>query len=833
MEQMWIEKLFLTILNMSLTGGLIILAVLVTRLLLRRAPRLFSYVLWAVVLFRLLCPISFSSAFSLLGVLPVPAAEQGRIEYISQSAVNLTEPFPGQLTVIEPGMAEGQPVQIPAANAAAAVKGWDIVIRICSFIWLSGMSAMIAYSIVTLVQLRRKLRFAVREKENIYLTERVSTPFVIGLFRPRIYLPAMLNEQEKGYILLHEQVHIKRGDHIIKIISFLVLCLHWFNPLVWAAFFLSGKDMEMSCDEAVIRKIGNGVKKEYSASLLSLATGRRIVGGIPLAFGEGDTGSRIKNVLHYKRPAVVVVCGAVAVCLAAAVMLMANPDGPSSQDQESPQQMTDVSDEKNSFYGVIMDMEIEGVVRQIVMLPHGDVLEMPEAEEIYPYYEPGEAGFDGLHAGQLVQINFPKDREVDIMETYPGQFGAAADSIVAMSTGGFYLSKDGADRYLLGFPRGQQLTEAGVKEGDTLRIFRQGEDGTQLLVASPTVLSVDEEAEIPTVWIYLSSEEVEIFLSEWGRTLGFGLEFAVTESYGMTNGTYWVNVRSVAKSARMIDAYVAGEQNSYEGGASLAFAEDCVYKANFSMNDVDYREISFEEFADYIGEGDRYRNKTCTLTFHEGLIVEAVLESIWYDYGIYYSQAAVNSGYYENVMEELGEEGFAEYYTLVSTESADIADAPGEENIEVYTGNIGDGDSGIVFFKDAEGTLLGVEDAHVSRAGWNNVYLGEMDQTAYILRVYVEDRWDFGCYGYWVYRLGENGEIRQIAGSMFDFSLGDDSITTYDDDLFKEWISGMEPYLENSHLILSTQEGEVRTEKVSEADKYNYESLSLKDRVLE
>lgn len=153
-----------------------------------------------------------------------------------------------------------------------------------------------------LLQLTKKLKNAVHDRDNIYLSDQIDTAFVLGAFRPKIYLPSYLGDTQRDYILLHEQTHIRRLDHMVKLAGFFVLLLHWFNPLVWIAFYASGKDMEMSCDEAVVKKLGNGVKKDYSTSLLSLATGRKIVGGTPLAFGEGDTRGRIKNVLNYKKP---------------------------------------------------------------------------------------------------------------------------------------------------------------------------------------------------------------------------------------------------------------------------------------------------------------------------------------------------------------------------------------------------------------------------------------------------------------------------------------------------------------------------------------------------
>ena len=189
-----------------------------------------------------------------------------------------------------------------------------------SLIWLLGIATMAIYSAVSYFSLRRKLVGSILLRDNIYLADGIGSPFVMGFIRPKIYLPSALSEQEQSYIILHEQHHIRRGDHITKALAFIALCIHWFNPLVWVAFVLSSKDMEMSCDEAVVKKLGEGIRADYSASLLSLATGRRIIAGTPLAFGEGDTKSRIKNMLNWKeaRPAVVFV-SVVAVLLVAIV----------------------------------------------------------------------------------------------------------------------------------------------------------------------------------------------------------------------------------------------------------------------------------------------------------------------------------------------------------------------------------------------------------------------------------------------------------------------------------------------------------------------------------
>lgn len=311
-----VEKIFLQILNMSFTASFVIIFVLIARLFLKKSPKVLSYALWGVVLFRLICPFSFESIFSLLPAKTNP---------ISQDIVYA--PIPTIDTGI-PAINHTVNHFLPAATPAASVNPLQIWVFIGSAVWLMGMSVLLIYSIFSLVKLQKRLKNAVHKKDNIYLAEHLDTPFVMGIIRPKIYLPASLTEREKRYILLHEQMHIRRFDHVVKIVSFFVLCLHWFNPLVWMAFFISGKDMEMSCDEAVIKQLGSDVKKEYSSSLLTLATGRRIIGGSPLAFGEGDTKGRIKNVLNYKKPAfwVVVVSVVAVICLAVGLMTNQNDE---------------------------------------------------------------------------------------------------------------------------------------------------------------------------------------------------------------------------------------------------------------------------------------------------------------------------------------------------------------------------------------------------------------------------------------------------------------------------------------------------------------------------
>ena len=340
-----LQAAFLAVVNMSLTAGVVIGVVALARLALKRAPKIFSYALWGVVLFRLLCPVSLTASFSLMGAIDAPARVVGSpisssVTYLRPEAAQ-TQPEGGETARAGEGEAPsgGQPDGAQALPQAPEQAGADRAAGLetaLPWIWLAGALALLGYGLVSFLRLRRRLDEAIRLKGNLYLSDRIGTPFVLGLFRPRVYLPATLRRQELPYILAHEHHHICRGDHILRLLAFLALALHWFNPLVWAAFLLSGKDMEMSCDEAVVAKLGGGIRADYSASLLSLSTGRRLLSGLPLAFGEGETLGRVRNLLRWRRPRRWLTLLAAAACLAVAAACAANPMGAGGEGAQAP-----------------------------------------------------------------------------------------------------------------------------------------------------------------------------------------------------------------------------------------------------------------------------------------------------------------------------------------------------------------------------------------------------------------------------------------------------------------------------------------------------------------
>lgn len=289
-----LDRLFTYVLDLTVPAGIVILFVMLLRLMLKGQKKIWSYALWLVVLLRLLIPAGIALP---MGDLAVPAFTSRYT--LSDAEITLPE-------VLE-GMSQGTPtvsVEGTLGGEAQTIScnWWELAVLYGKYLWLAGVIAVLLWAGVRYWRLKRKLREAVLLQDNVYVLDGITTPFVLGLVRPKIYLPSGLKEQEQEHILLHEQRHIRRDDHIFRVVAFLVLCLHWFNPLVWAAFMLSGRDMEMSCDEAVTRHMSGDERADYAQCLLRCTAGKAHIAGMPLAFSEGDTGNRIRNLANWKKP---------------------------------------------------------------------------------------------------------------------------------------------------------------------------------------------------------------------------------------------------------------------------------------------------------------------------------------------------------------------------------------------------------------------------------------------------------------------------------------------------------------------------------------------------
>ncbi|MGI6066611.1 MAG: M56 family metallopeptidase [Bacillota bacterium] len=274
--------------------------------------------MWGVVAFRLIAPFSFKSIFSLMprntSTVPIPHDIIYQQSPQINSGIEVVDSFVNN--------------SLPASTFGASVNPLQIYVEVGAYIWIIGIIALLVYSLVSILILKRQLKSAQLIEKNVFEAKNLKTPFVLGLIKPKIYLPVRLNATERSYILLHEQTHIHRKDHIIKVFAFLTLSVHWFNPLVWIAFMLMSTDMELSCDERVLKQMNNeDIKKPYANSLLSLAAERHILNGSPLAFGEGNVKGRIKNVLNYKRPRFWVVLASIIVLIGVSIALLSNPTG--------------------------------------------------------------------------------------------------------------------------------------------------------------------------------------------------------------------------------------------------------------------------------------------------------------------------------------------------------------------------------------------------------------------------------------------------------------------------------------------------------------------------
>ena len=307
------------VVNMSVTAALAILLVLAVRLPLKRlAPRGYVCVLWAVVLFRLLCPVSLPSPLSALNLVGAPAGAAGTVDYIPPDIVH-TE-FPA-VTLPVPGLSDAVNQTLPQGLEQIVADPLEAPVALATLAWLTEAALLLGWGLVCLLRLRLRLVGAVKLRDNIYLADGAPVPFTLGLLRPRIYLPSSLSEEERDYIILHEQAHIRRLDPLWRALAWLALCLHWFNPLVWLAFRLSGRDMELACDERVLRTAPNDIRSDYSASLLRLAAGKpRLFPAAP-AFGYGAMRERMEHIMKFRpKPRFVLAAAAVLVVLAGAAL---------------------------------------------------------------------------------------------------------------------------------------------------------------------------------------------------------------------------------------------------------------------------------------------------------------------------------------------------------------------------------------------------------------------------------------------------------------------------------------------------------------------------------
>ena len=309
------SELFLEIVNRSIAASWIVIAVLILRFCLKKAPKWVNVLLWGIVAVRLIFPFSIESALSL-----IPSAETVSPSIMMETAPSVQSGVPALDQVINPVIDHSL---APAPGASA--NPLQIWIPVLTVIWLLGVAALFLYSAVSYRRLRRRVCEAVILRDNIYQSENVCSPFVLGIIQPKIYLPYSVDSGALAYVIAHEQAHIRRGDHWWKPLGFLLLTVHWFNPLLWLGYILLCRDIELACDEKVIREMGSEQRADYTQALVSCSVSRRSIAACPLAFGEVGIKERVKSVMNYKKPAFWIVLASVVVCAVAAVCFLTNP----------------------------------------------------------------------------------------------------------------------------------------------------------------------------------------------------------------------------------------------------------------------------------------------------------------------------------------------------------------------------------------------------------------------------------------------------------------------------------------------------------------------------
>ena len=308
--------IFLKLLNLSISASWLVLVVLALRLVLKRAPKWVNVLLWGMVALRLMLPFSIESALSL-----IPSAETVSPEVVQfDPAPTITSGVTIIDNAVNPSLSESF-----AAAPLASVNPLYVWTYLAGWVWLIGLAAMLAYALVSYLRLRRRVSASIPLWENIYVCDEVPSPFILGIVRPRIYLPSALDEAQRGSVLSHERAHLARRDHWWKPLGFALLAVYWFNPLLWLAYTLLCRDIELACDERVLRGMDAGQVKAYSSALLACSVPRRMLAACPLAFGEVGVGARVKNALRYKKPAFWVIAASVAVCVVVAVCFLTNP----------------------------------------------------------------------------------------------------------------------------------------------------------------------------------------------------------------------------------------------------------------------------------------------------------------------------------------------------------------------------------------------------------------------------------------------------------------------------------------------------------------------------
>ena len=378
---------------MSISASWLILAVLILRLVFEESPKWVNVLLWGIVAVRLICPLSFESALSL-----IPSSETIPLDIEMAAKPTIDSGVPAINSVVNPVLSSFAPPQ----HVLTSANPLQIWIPILNIIWLIGVGALLLYTAVSYWRLCRKVDTAVRYKDNIFQSENVSSPFVLGIIKPRIYLPFNMNGQDLEHVVAHEQAHIRRKDHWWKPLGFLLLTIHWFNPLMWLAYVLLCRDIEFACDEKVIKELGNEQRADYMQALVACSVNRRMIAACPLAFGEVGVKERVKSVMNYKKPAFWVIIIAVIICVGVAACFLTNP----KQDRYTLRIVVPAGSQEEFVY----TEEEVSTVRNSIKIWSGDGLGDTEVL-LFPVNKTAETGYTATYLTHGMSVEFDAEND--------------------------------------------------------------------------------------------------------------------------------------------------------------------------------------------------------------------------------------------------------------------------------------------------------------------------------------------------------------------------------------------------------------------------------------
>lgn len=319
------SELFLTIVNMSISASWTVFAVLLLRLLLKKAPKWITVLLWGIVAIRLICPFSIESVMSL-----IPSAETIRPEIMMDQSPEIHSGVSIIHNILNPMIRESL-----SPDPVTSINPLQLCFFIFAVIWIVGIVGLLLYTIISSIRLKQKMSIAILFRDNIFQSEHVVSPFVLGILTPKVYLPFHINEQNIEYVIAHEQAHIQRKDHCWKPLGFLLLTIHWFNPVMWLSYVLFCHDIELACDEKVIKEWNTEQKADYAQALLTCSVNRHMLVASPFAFGEAGVKNRVKFILNYKKPSFWLIAAAIIASAAVAICFLTNPTSNKLKDIEN------------------------------------------------------------------------------------------------------------------------------------------------------------------------------------------------------------------------------------------------------------------------------------------------------------------------------------------------------------------------------------------------------------------------------------------------------------------------------------------------------------------